>query len=199
MIQLFARIEDIIPTEHWVLEEPKNFYDPEEAILADHEMNCKEAFLPSIREEGIKYQMKVRPDGHIADGNCRYWCARAGRTAYMGHPFKVGFLPIDVKFFVGRYNPFDWRIKQPVEQYARGYTAKDIPFGTPNKYNFQMNPLFEDWRTERQNRINLKTAKCSKTTCKNWATTKCYNCKHAIDLRDNYDSTLRKSNRLNPD
>ena len=150
MIQLYARIEDIIPTEHNILKEPTSFHDPEEAILADNEMNCLKTFLASIKKTGIKYQMKLRPDGHIADGNCRYWCGRAGRMFHATHPYQAGFLPIDVKFFVGRYNPYDWRAKEPVLALRTQYPNTDhITYGTPNKYNFQGNPLFYDWRTER--------------------------------------------------
>ena len=28
---------------------------------------------------------------------------------------------------------------------------------------------------------------CSKKRCENWATYKCYNCRRALDLRDNYE------------
>ena len=114
MIQLFARIEDIIPTEPNILIPIENFMDPEEAILADHNFNCISAFLPSIQEHGIKYQLKIHPSGHIGDGNCRYWCGRADRKFFPLHPHQAGFLPIDVRFFTGFYPHDNWRVKQTV-------------------------------------------------------------------------------------
>lgn len=77
--QIYMNIYDIIPTEgKWVkpctYEEcvDKEGYGLKEGIgIFEYE-----GWLEDIREHGIKYALSVHPDGHIADGNFRYWCAR---------------------------------------------------------------------------------------------------------------------------
>ena len=144
MIQLFARIEDILPTEWWVLRAPDKFMDPEEAVLAENDMDCKKTWLYDISRNGITYQLKVHPSGHIADGNCRYWCARARHTYISPLPHRAGFLPVDVKFFTGFYPHDNWRVKEPVFAMNPTYPNTDhLTKDAANKYNFRPEEMFQ--------------------------------------------------------
>ena len=93
MIQLYANIYDIIPTEGtWVNKVPY-------AFLADKdEWNhwTADSWLKDIKKNGIKYQLHIHPSGHVGDGNFRYHCAKQLRHLY---------IPINPYFFFGLSQP----------------------------------------------------------------------------------------------
>ena len=95
MIQLFAKTYDLIQTEGKTVDyQPLDACSDPDEYGKTHYMEWYE----DIKGNGIKYALKVHPDGHIADGNFRYWCAR--RLVEEGfHSFK--FVPIDFDFFTG--------------------------------------------------------------------------------------------------
>ena len=90
MIQLYAKLSDITPTEGKevdYIDSPEKCSDPEE-----FGKNNYTDWLDDIRENGIKYALKIHPNGLIADGNFRYWCAKE-----LGHEY----VPIDLYFYMG--------------------------------------------------------------------------------------------------
>ena len=89
MIQLYAKLEDITPTEDkWTNPVPDEMMaDPEEAGHFKYT-----DWLEDIKKNGIKYALKIHPNGLIADGNFRYWCAK---ELGMTH------VPVDIWWFMG--------------------------------------------------------------------------------------------------
>jgi len=90
MIQLYARMEDLTPTEGKEVDpvaSPEDCADPSEFGMTHYT-----DWLEDIRTNGIKYALKVHPNGLIADGNFRYWCA-----VDLG----MEYVPIDLFWFMG--------------------------------------------------------------------------------------------------
>jgi len=90
MIQLYAKLEDLTPTEGKEVDEvesPEKCADPSEFGKTKYT-----DWLDDIRENGIKFALKVHPNGLIADGNFRYWCAKE-----LGYEY----VPIDLFWFMG--------------------------------------------------------------------------------------------------
>ena len=90
MIQLYAKLSDITPTEGKQVDEvesPNDCADPEEFGMTNYK-----DWLEDIVLNGIKYALKVHPNGLIADGNFRYWCAKE-----LGYEY----VPIDLMFYMG--------------------------------------------------------------------------------------------------
>ena len=77
MIQLYAKLEDLRPTE----------FKDDVASIADYK-----EWYDSIKEEGIKNMLHVDSSGFIRDGNARYYIAKL-----LGHEY----LPISWQFFTG--------------------------------------------------------------------------------------------------
>jgi len=101
-IQLYAKIYDIYPTEHWQLKLPVNpddLVDPAERILYSTDGDCIKAFQKDIQQNGINFQLKLHPFGLIGDGNCRYWGLRKSWeiTRNANHLYA----PIDLPYFLG--------------------------------------------------------------------------------------------------
>jgi len=97
-------IFDIIPTEGRYVKPctyekcvDKDGYGLEEGVGIFE----SKGWLEDIREKGVLYSIKVHPDGHIADGNFRYWCYR-DLWEETGN-WKWRFIPIDIWFFNGNY------------------------------------------------------------------------------------------------
>lgn len=97
MIQLYAKVSDLKPTEPAKLEYKGYFNDPDETILLANDMDCVKAFKDSIEKEGFKYALVVDQYGTICDGNCRYWCAVA---------LNIEYVPINVNYFFGADKSF---------------------------------------------------------------------------------------------
>jgi len=90
MIQLYAKLADITPTEgKWVraLKSKKDCADPDEFGHYHYK-----DWLEDIKENGIKYALKIHPNGLIGDGNFRYWCAKK---------LGIEYVPIDLMFYMG--------------------------------------------------------------------------------------------------
>lgn len=64
MIQLYAHIDDLTPTELYLKEEVEEIKE-------------------SVRTEGIKEQLNVDPSGNIIKGHNRYYCARILGLKYL--------------------------------------------------------------------------------------------------------------------
>ena len=45
----------------------------------------------------------------------------------------------------------------------------------------------DKWITVASEETKKTTQFCHPKRCEHWATSKCFNCKHATDLRDNYE------------
>lgn len=76
MIQLYAKLSDLVPTEPSKLDTPTHFNDPDEEVLLDNDMDCLKAFKKDIFLNAMKYAIVISDRGLIQDGNCRYWCAK---------------------------------------------------------------------------------------------------------------------------
>ena len=81
MIQLYAHINDLIPTE------------PRDRIYKDYNAPERiERYKPSMRKDGVMYQKRINPDGSISKGNTTYWiCKDLG----------IDWLPVDISWFTG--------------------------------------------------------------------------------------------------
>jgi len=150
-IQLFARIQDIIPTEYWIVKpiDSKKIIDPDEKNFSKGCFNSLKMWKDDIRKNGIKHPLYVHPSGHIADGNGRYWCAR--KLFKEGHK-EFAYLPIDLYFLTGyrdNYYP-----KPPI------ISPRDMWSGDPKKLwagytdgvNYFWKPpprMFDDWGSEK--------------------------------------------------
>ena len=75
MIQLYARLADLTPTEA-------------KTIKGSHYTD----YLEDIRQNGIKLALQIHPNGLIGNGNFRYWCAKE---------LKMEYVPVDLWFFCG--------------------------------------------------------------------------------------------------
>ena len=90
MIQLYAKVADLTPTEG---KEVDGVATIEEcADPAEFGMTKYTDWLEDIRTNGIQYCLKVHPNGLIADGNFRYWCAKE---------LGMEYVPIDFYFYMG--------------------------------------------------------------------------------------------------
>ena len=101
-IQLYVKIEDVYPTEHWIINlppDPSMLVDPAEKILYKTGGNCLTAWKEDIRQNGILNQMKIHPSGLVGDGNGRYWCSRENWQSTQNARFR--YLPIDLNYFMG--------------------------------------------------------------------------------------------------
>ncbi len=87
MIQLYAKVSELTPTEDKWVEENYNPIDPDELGKFKYT-----DWLDDIKKNGIKYCLKVHPNGLIADGNFRYWCAKE---------LGLEYVPIDFFFYMG--------------------------------------------------------------------------------------------------
>jgi hypothetical protein len=58
-------------------------------------------WLEDIREKGALYSIAIHPDGHIADGNFRYWCYRD--LWEETKDWKWRFIPVDIWCLTGIY------------------------------------------------------------------------------------------------
>jgi hypothetical protein len=69
--QVHMHIMDIIPTESfWPIVDDTSTKEPETRVW------LREELIDDIRQHGIKYALNVDEEGHIKNGNMRYWCAR---------------------------------------------------------------------------------------------------------------------------
>lgn len=91
MIQLYAHINDLVGCElyEWTKNDKhcyQHYRKPPQ---------IPNIILPSVKDKGILYSLKVQPDAKIAHGNERYCVAK-----------KIGitYLPIDVNFLYGLYD-----------------------------------------------------------------------------------------------
>ena len=117
VIQLYAKVHDVIPTEQkevkaW--EDATAYSDPDE--VGKWKM---EQWLDDFKQNGIKYQVRMHPSGHVADGNFRYWGARELGWDY---------IPIDVMFYTGIRRVGDILT-------IRGDLLADKRFGTGSLYD----------------------------------------------------------------
>ena len=103
-VQLYVHIDTLIPKEPAKFPyyrkskhgELRPFDDPAEKAFLDYDpdfVDC-DCFLEDIRKNGIKHPLYVSPDGHIIDGNCRYWCAKK---------LGIQYLPVYYPFFIGEF------------------------------------------------------------------------------------------------
>ena len=102
--QIYMDLYDIIPTEGRYVKPvsfeecvDKSGYGLEEGVG----IFKSEGWLEDIREKGALYAIKCHPDGHIADGNFRYWCYRDLYEETGDNKWR--FIPVDVFFFNGNY------------------------------------------------------------------------------------------------
>ena len=87
MIQLYAKVADLTPTEDKWVEPAENHNDLEEAGHFHYT-----DWINDIQTNGMQYCLKVHPNGLIADGNFRYWCAK---------DLGMEYVPIDFFFYMG--------------------------------------------------------------------------------------------------
>jgi len=90
MIQLYAKVADLTPTEGKEVDGVDTI--EECADPAEFKHTHYTDWLEDIRLNGIQYCLKVHPNGIIADGNFRYWCAKE---------LGVDYVPIDLPFYMG--------------------------------------------------------------------------------------------------
>jgi len=99
LIQLYAKLYDVIPTEQkevklW--EDATVYADPDEVGKWKYQQ-----WLDDFRKNGILKQVRIHPEGHVADGNFRYWGSRDLFLKNQIDNYKWGFLPIDLPFLLG--------------------------------------------------------------------------------------------------
>ena len=89
MKQIFMDIYDIIPTEGKQL-------DTRLGGICHYSY-----WIEDIREKGALFSIKVHPDGHIADGNFRYWCYRHLYEETKDNKWR--YIPIEISYLIGNY------------------------------------------------------------------------------------------------
>lgn len=104
MIQLYANIYDILPTEGHTVK-PVPFEQLADKSEMDHWHYS--SWLNDIRENRVKYQLKLHPSGHLGDGNFRYWCLRHLFEGNQLNNFQWGIVPVDLAFFLGFQRTLD--------------------------------------------------------------------------------------------
>lgn len=91
VIQMYAKLKDLTPTEPNQLTYQGYFNDPDEEIMLEYDMDCIKTYAEDIKLNGMKYAIQINAEGTILDGNCRYWCARELGWVYVPiNRFKLG-------------------------------------------------------------------------------------------------------------
>ena len=104
MIQLYAKLSDVVPTE----QEHMPHFEPH---LQAQTKLLMERWRDEIPKNGIYDALKVNPDGTLSDGNARYIIAQEQLDKCYKEMFpyasgaarilKWAFLPIDLNWFLG--------------------------------------------------------------------------------------------------
>jgi hypothetical protein len=105
-VQLYVHISDVLPTEPAIMPLPEKFNDPDEAKLAENNMDTIPTWIDDIKVNGIKYALSIDGRGTIRDGNGRYWTARE---------LGIEYLPISFRFLTRRKGLYP---KEPVKKLA---------------------------------------------------------------------------------
>ena len=96
-IQTYAHIRDLTPYEAifdvLTLDGDKLNAEDEECRYTFEEL------VDDIREKGIKYRLKINPEGYVVNGNMRYWAARYLYLEENDSRFE--YVPIEMEYHSG--------------------------------------------------------------------------------------------------
>lgn len=103
--QIFMDIYDVIPTEGKYVE-PCSYEECADkegfGLIPGVGIFEYTGWLEDIRQKGAIYSIRCHPDGHIADGNFRYWCYR--HLWEETGDYKWRYIPVDIWFFNGNFH-----------------------------------------------------------------------------------------------
>ncbi len=121
MIQLYAKMDDLRPSEYPNLSVDEKWYE-------------------MFTKEGIKDSIRIRPDGYITRGNTRYdWTVKFGREL---------FLPIDLGYYLGlclsKEKTITMRREVLQKEIMKGWDNKCRPIHPPNKIHMPPNLISGD-------------------------------------------------------